>query len=378
VANISIFVVVDSRPTSTQYLIALTRIPGVGDVLAKKLIAYSGSPEAVFKQSRSALEKIPNIGRTLSDAIHRCDALKQAEGEVEFAMKHGVSVIPYFEKTYPDRLKHCIDSPLLLYFKGKTDLNAPRMVSIVGTRNATRHGKELTEKLTAELVAAGVTIVSGLAFGIDIAAHKATLKAGGTTIAVLAHGLDRIYPQEHASIAKEMMLTGALISEFPTGTKPDRENFPKRNRVVAGMTDATIVVEAGIKGGALITAELANSYNRDVFAVPGRVSDTYSEGCNRLIMQNKAALITSAEDVLQQMNWTESSKTVKANPQKRLLIDLTTDQEKVVAVLQVKEARIDELALSAGLSLNKVASVLLELEFEGIVSALPGKVYRLA
>jgi len=252
------------------------------------------------------------------------------------------------------------------------------MVSIVGTRNATRHGKELTEKLTEELVAANVTIVSGLAFGIDIAAHKATLKANGPTIGVLAHGLDRIYPPEHASVAKEMLANGALMSEFPTGTKPDRENFPKRNRVVAGMTDATIVVEAGMKGGALITAELANSYNRDVFAVPGRVTDTYSEGCNRLIMQNKAALITSAEDVLLQMNWTDKAKSTRPTNQKRLLIDLSPDQEKVIAVLQVKEARVDELAISAGLSLSKVASVLLELEFDGIVKTMPGKVYRLA
>lgn len=376
-ANISIFAVVDSQPTTTQYLIALTRIPGVGDVIAKKLIAYCGSPEAVFKQSRTALEKIPNIGKTLSEAIHRSDALKQAEGEVEFAQKHGVSVIPYFDRTYPERLKHCIDSPLLIYFKGNTDLNTARMVSIVGTRNATRQGKELTDSIAEALVSANVTIVSGLAFGIDIAAHKATLKASGSTIGVLAHGLDRIYPPEHATVAKEMLANGALISEFPTGTKPDRENFPKRNRVVAGMTDATIVVEAGMKGGALITAELANSYNRDVFAVPGRVTDTYSQGCNRLIMQNRAALITSADDILMQMNWTDQAKSTKPTNQKRLLIDLSPDQEKVIGVLRVKEARVDELAISAGLSLSRVASVLLELEFEGLVTSLPGKVYKL-
>jgi len=251
------------------------------------------------------------------------------------------------------------------------------MVSIVGTRNATRQGKELTDSIAEALVSANVTIVSGLAFGIDIAAHKATLKASGSTIGVLAHGLDRIYPPEHATVAKEMLANGALISEFPTGTKPDRENFPKRNRVVAGMTDATIVVEAGMKGGALITAELANSYNRDVFAVPGRVTDTYSQGCNRLIMQNRAALITSADDILMQMNWTDQAKSTKPTNQKRLLIDLSPDQEKVIGVLRVKEARVDELAISAGLSLSRVASVLLELEFEGLVTSLPGKVYKL-
>jgi DNA processing protein len=351
-------------------------IPGIGDARIKKLVAYCGGAKEVFFQSKTFLEKIPNIGGKIATSVSDKDVLVRAEKELLFSEKHKTEVISFLDESYPQRLKHCDDAPVVLYKKGQGSINPARCLSIVGTRNATREGKEFTEKLVEEIATANVTIVSGLAYGIDIAAHKASLKNNIPTIGCLAHGLDRIYPKLHEKTAKEMLENGALITDFPLGTNPDRENFPKRNRIVAGMADATIVVEAAAKGGALITAELANGYNRDVFAVPGRVSDQYSEGCNNLIKYLKAAMITSGKDVLRSMGWDDIAEK-KPQPQKKLLIDLTEDQEKVVAVLQKQEHTIDRLSVLAEMPMSKVATVLLELEFEGIVSTLPGKVYKL-
>jgi len=351
-------------------------IPGIGDARIKKLVAYCGGAKEVFSQRKQFLEKIPNIGNKIAASVSSKDVLSRAELELEFATKHDVSVISFLEKEYPARLKHCTDSPVILYKKGNGSVNPSRSVAVVGTRNATREGKETTEKLVEALAKSGVTIVSGLAYGIDITAHKASLKFNTPTIGCLAHGLDRIYPQVHSSTAEKMLETGALITDFPIGTNPDRENFPKRNRIVAGMADATIVVEAAAKGGALITAELANGYNRDVFAIPGRVSDQYSEGCNNLIKYLKASLITTGTDVLRSMNW-DSTELAKRQTQTKLLVDLTDEQEKVVSVLREQNHTIDRLTVLSELPMSKVASVLLELEFEGIVSTLPGKVYKL-
>lgn len=361
----------------TVYFIALTKIPGVGDVVAKKLIAYCGGVREVFSHSRSALEQIPGIGKVLAHSVKNGSVLRDAEKEFIKAQKLGVRVVSFLDDAYPHRLKHCEDSPLILYVKGNGDLNPERCVSIVGTRNATNYGKEITQQIVRDLAAANVTIISGLAYGIDITAHRSSLKYETPTIGALAHGLDRIYPSAHTITAKEMQENGALISDFPTGTKPDRENFPKRNRIVAGMSDATIVVEAAIKGGALITGEIANGYNRDVFAVPGRASDQNSAGCNRLILHNKAALITSGSDVLKAMSWDDDKSTKTPTTQSKLLIDLSPEQEKLVAELRKNEMRIDELAIACEYSMSKAATVLLELEFEGIVSSLPGKVYKL-
>lgn len=375
-ANISIFGLSDSQQQSL-HLIALSLVSGLGDARIKKLVAYCGGAEQVFKQPKHLLAKIPTIGPKLVSAITSASVLERAESELTFADKNGVEVISFLDDAYPKRLKHCDDSPVILYKKGKGDINPSRVVSIVGTRNATREGKEITEKLVEELAAANVTVVSGLAYGIDITAHKASLKNNIPTIGCLAHGLDIIYPKLHTSTATEMLENGALITELPVGSKPDRENFPKRNRIVAGMADATIVVEAAKKGGALITAELASGYNRDVFAVPGRVSDTYSEGCNLLIKYLKAAMITSGNDVLKSMNWDIETKQETPKTQTRLLIDLTPEQQQVVDVLQQQSHTIDRLSVLADMPMSKVATVLLELEFEGIVSNLPGKVYKL-
>lgn len=352
-------------------------IPGIGDARIKKLVAYCGGAQEVFNESQQFLEKIPNIGSKIAASVSNNTVLKRAESEIEFATKHKVDVISFLDDDYPQRLKHCDDAPVVLYKKGKGSINPERVVSVVGTRNATREGKDFTEKLIEELAPANVTVVSGLAYGVDIAAHKACLKYDVSTLGCLAHGLDRIYPKLHEKTAREMLEKGALITDFPVGTKPDRENFPKRNRIVAGMADATIVVEAAAKGGALITAELASGYNRDVFAVPGRVSDQYSEGCNNLIKYLKAAMITSGKDVLRSMGWDDVSTEQKPQPQKKLLINLTEDQEKVVSILRQQEHTIDRLSVLAEMPMSKVASVLLELEFEGVVSNLPGKVYKL-
>jgi len=364
------------RQEKTLYFIALTKIPGVGDIVAKKLIAYCGGIKEVFSQSRSSLKQIPGVGKVLAESVCSGSALDAAEQELNNAKKLGVRVLNYLEHDYPHRLKHCIDSPIVLYSKGSGNLSPERCICVVGTRNATKAGKEITEKIIEELSAANVTIVSGLAYGIDITAHKAALKYGAPTIAGLAHGLDRIYPDIHANTAKEMLEFGALVSDFPTGTKPDRMNFPKRNRIVAGMSDATIVIEAARKGGALITAEIANGYNRDVFTVPGRVSDQYSEGCNQLIMHNRAALITSGQDVLNAMGW-NTRGAIQQKPQRQLLVDLSPEQEKLVNVLKEKPIRIDQLAIECEFAVSKTASVLLELEFEGVVTSLPGKIYKL-
>ncbi len=365
------------RQEQTLYLIALSKIGGIGDARVKKLVAYCGGAKQVFNRPTSFLQKIPNVGKVLSTAVASSDVLKQAEEELAFAERNNVKAISFLDNDYPQRLKHCDDSPIVLYVKGNGSINPNRCVSIVGTRMATRHGKEITESIVEQLAVANVTVVSGLAYGIDINAHRACLKFGVPTIGCLAHGLDRIYPKVHGSTATEMLQNGALITDFPIGTKPDRENFPKRNRIVAGMADATIVVEASAKGGALITAGLAFDYNRDVFAVPGRVGDEYSAGCHQLIMSNKAGLITSGNDILKAMGWDATMETKKPQQQTKLLIDLTEEQEKVVAVLREKEHTIDRLAVLSGFPMSKVASVLLELEFEGIVSNLPGKVYKL-
>ena len=361
----------------TLYRIGITLIPTVGDATAKKLIAYCGGVEAVFKEKTGALQKIPSIGKKVADAIVGQNVLGRAEEELKQIEKRGI--IPYFylDSNYPKRLFHCDDGPVMLYTKGEMDLNPDKILSIVGSRKATNHGQGFTEKLVADLASRNVTIVSGLAYGIDVAAHRSAVKNNVQTIAGLAHGLDRLYPSQHTATAKEMIKNGGLITDFITGTNPDRENFPKRNRIVAGISDATVVVEAAQKGGALITAEIANGYNRDVFAVPGRPGDKYSEGCNNMINRNKAALITNAQDLLELMGWTEANEVKTAPVQTALLMDLSEDQQNLIDILKEGQLMIDELCLKAEMPMSKVASLLLELEFSGAVRNLPGKVYRL-
>jgi len=357
------------------YQIGITLIPGIGDVNGKKLIAYCSGAEAVFKEKRKNLMKIPGIGEATVNSIISQKVLERAEKEIEFINKYKITPLFFSDKAYPQRLKHCIDSPLMLYYMGSADLNSPRIVSIVGTRRASEYGKEICNKIIEGLIDLNVLVISGLAYGIDTNAHKTALKNNLATVGILAHGLDRIYPAANKSLAEKMVLNGGLLTDFLSKTNPDRENFPKRNRIIAGISDATIVIESAIRGGALITANIANSYNRDVFAVPGKLTDKYSEGCNFLIKTNRAALIQSAKDVKYIMRWESESK--KTARQKKLFTEFSPDEELVMNILKEKEeVGIDYIVLKSKLSSSKIASILLNLEFEGIVKCLPGKMFK--
>jgi DNA processing protein len=305
-----------------------------------------------------------------------------AEEEIKFIEKYKIKTLFLTDKDYPQRLLNCYDSPTLLYYKGEADLNASKIVAVIGTRSHTDYAKQVTEKLVKELTAQHVTVVSGLAFGVDAIAHKAAIKNNLPTVAVLAHGLDQVYPAEHAGLAKDILKqAGGLLTEFRSKIKPDKHNFPTRNRIVAGMSDATIVIETGIKGGSMITAELANSYNKDVFAFPGKVTDTKSIGCNHLIKNNKAMLITDAEELVQVMNWEEKvrSRELGVRSQKQLFIELSKEEKIIVDLLNEKEtAHIDEINIKSGLSSSAVAAAILNLELQNVVVSLPGKLYRLA
>ena len=352
-------------------------LPGVGDILAKNLVAYCGSAEAVFKEKKQALAKIPGIGSATAAKISSAKPLQRAEEELRFVQEKNVQLFFYLDNDYPKRLKHCSDGPILLYYKGNASLNPDRALAMVGTRNATAHGKQLTEKLVESLKPYHASVISGLAYGIDITAHKAAVDHNVPTIGVLAHGLDRIYPALHTKIADQMLENGGLLTELPSGTNPDRENFPKRNRIIAGMTDATIVVEAAAKGGALITAEIAHGYNRDVFAVPGRPDDVYSAGCNKLIYLNKAAILRSAKDFEFYLNWESEKDAAKKQDQTKLFIDVAPEEEPITEVLRVNgKTHIDALCQKAGLPISQTVQLLFSLELKGAIRTHPGKVYE--
>ena len=359
------------------YQIAMTMLPNVGDVHAKSLIAHCGGAEAVFSQKKSALEKIPGIGAGRASSILSSSVLGRAEKELAFVEKNGIQLLYFLDRAFPKRLEHCLDSPIVLYYKGNGELNPARAMAIVGTRKATAHGKENTEKFVADLKTFDCTVISGLAYGIDITAHKASVDHNIPTIGVLAHGLDRVYPQLHLKIAEQMMENGGLISEFPSGTKPDAPNFPRRNRIIAGLSDATIVVEAAEKGGALITAELAAGYNRDVFAFPGRIDDSLSAGCNKLIYLNKAAILRSTKDLEFYLNWSEEKVTTSTAGQAILFVDITPQEEPIANVIrEAGKAHIDEIASKAQMPMSQVVSMLFNLELKGALRAHPGKVYE--
>jgi DNA processing protein len=359
------------------YKIALSLIPNIGDVLAKRLVAYCGSVEGVFKEKKSVLEKIPGIGTFYASAVINQNVFQRAEEEIKFIEKNEIQPLFYLDANYPKRLTHCEDGPVMLYFKGKANFNSEKVISIVGTRESTEYGERMCNKLIEDLVEHDVLIVSGLAYGIDICAHKASVKNNLATVGVFAHGLDKVYPAIHKSTADKMLKNGGLLTDFTSNTRPNPENFPRRNRIVAGISDATIVIESKKDGGSLITADIANSYSRDVFAYPGRVGDSTSEGCNNLIKQNKAALIQSAADIIYLLGW-EQHKQKKKNTQKQLFIELNQEEELVVNVLKERESiNIDDLCFSTKMPMSKVSALLLNLEFSGIVKSLPGKVYKL-
>jgi len=358
------------------YRIALTLVPNIGDVNARSLVNIYGSAQAVFKAPKKELESIEGIGTVRAKSIKTFAAFDIAEAELRFIEKYKISPLFITDKAYPQRLLNCYDSPLLLYYCGSADLNTSKIISVVGTRNNSSYGKSTCEKLVSELQAENVLIVSGLALGIDTIAHKAALKNNLQTIGVVAHGLDRVYPDQNKALARQMTEHGGLLTDFTSNTLPDRQNFPRRNRIVAGMCDAVVIIESGKKGGSLITAELANGYNKDVFAIPGKTTDTRSEGCNYLIKKNKASLVTGAADIIEMMGWRTAAVTPKK--QRSLFIELTPDEKLIANILQQQEnVHIDELYLKSGLSSSAAAQALLMLEVQGVVSSLPGKIYKL-
>ncbi len=359
------------------YRVALTMINGIGPVQAKTLAETFGNARDIFNASLSQLRRVDGLGEIRAKYIHSYRDFSQAEEEVAFIKKNSITAVFINDENYPRRLLNCYDCPTLLYTRGAMDLNCSRIAAVVGTRKNSPYGKQLTEELIGDLAAHDVTIISGLAHGIDGIAHKTALKCGLQTVGVLAHGLDKLYPHAHIALAREMVETGGgLISEFRKGTAPDRHNFPSRNRIVAGMSDVVIVVETGSKGGSIITAELGNSYNRDVMAFPGRTTDFKSEGCNFLIKTNKAGLLTNAAELLEMMGWTET-KAKKETIQKAMFIELTDPERRLLTLIQNKEIiSIDELNYHSGLSNSLVAVGLLNLELNNLVASLPGKMYR--
>lgn len=358
-------------------LIALSAIPKIGPVLAKRLISYTGSAEAVFGEKERNLSKIPGIGEMLAREIGKARITDFALEELAFCKKNNISYIAYYNENYPHRLKQCEDGPLFFFYKGQECFNVPKIVSIVGTRKMTDYGQEMCESLIKTLRDHGhnMVIVSGLAYGADICAHKAAMKNNFPTVAVLGHGFRTLYPGQHAKYAREMIHEGALLTEFTSDIKPDRSYFVRRNRIIAGLSDVTIVIESAERGGALITAEIANSYNREVMAFPGRTTDTLSAGCNWLIRNHKAHMITDAVDLENLMGWDAAGN----KPVQGMLFPVfSPEQETLVQLLRTGgETNIDQLAREAGMPVSQVSALLLNLEFEGVVKCNPGKMFRL-
>ena len=358
------------------YKIALTLIPGIGDISGKKFVAYCGSAEAVFQEKRKALEKISGIRAVTIDTLcNPKDILKRAEQEVEFIEKNAIQALYYQDKEYPRRLLQCDDAPMMLYYKGNVPLNVSRVVAVVGTRNVTEYGKENCANLVNDLVDDGVMVVSGLAYGVDTVAHRTAVKAGIPTVGVLGNGFQQIYPAANRKLAIEMLDNGGLLTECMSGTLPDRENFPRRNRIIAGMADAVIVVESAMRGGSLITVDLANSYNRDVFAFPGRVNDLYSQGCNYLIRTNRAHLMESVAQLRYVMRWDRPASS--DGHQTSLFRTFSDEEQKIMDCFNDQNiVKLDDLIVETDLPTTKLASLLLNLEFDGILMALPGKRYQ--
>lgn len=358
------------------YEVALTLVPGVGDVNGKKLVAYCGGAEAVFCEKKNVLSKIPGIGEKTIDNIVSHNVLSRAEKELAFAAKHDVRILYYLNNDYPKRLQHCYDAPMILYCKGYPNLNVDKVVGVVGTRNVTDYGKVVTDKIISELLDDDVLVVSGLAYGVDTCAHTASVKFGLKTAAVLAHGLHTIYPHVNVNLARRILEEGGcLLTEQISGTDPDKENFPKRNRIVAGMIDCLIVVESASKGGALITADIANAYDREVFAVPGRLGDAYSAGCNAMIKANKANIMLDVNNLRSMMRWDEEKKVVPK--QMKMFREFSEEENIVMALFEENDiVYLDKIITETRLSPTKIASILLMLEFDGILTALPGKRYQ--
>lgn len=362
--------------------IALSNLPHIGLVTAKRLYDEVGSAAAIFEHRKHITDLIPDATPSLKEALNQCDdAIRLAEKEYEFIEKKHIKAYPMNSSEYPQRLLECNDAPIILFFCGNTDLNCRHVINMVGTRRCTQYGKDICREFIADLQreCPDILIVSGLAYGIDIHAHRAALHNSMATVGVLAHGLDRIYPALHRQTAAKMTENGGLLTEYLSGTTPEKVNFIRRNRIVAGMSDATIVVESAAHGGALVTAELASSYNRDVFAFPGRITDEFSEGCNKLIARQKATMILNADEFLKSMNWKQESSAAKTNDgQQELFPQLTPEEAAIVEVLRHCDSKqVNQIVVETGLNFHTVSSNLYELEYKGVVALLGGARYRL-
>ena len=371
----------NSSEEEQMYSIALTMVPGIGHIGAKHLIDGMGNAVDVFRLRKEIPERIPEVSQRVIEALDCPQAVLRAEQEYEFIRKNRISCLSFHDEAYPSRLRECEDAPVVLFFKGNADLNSLHILNMVGTRNATDYGTQICASFLRDLkaVCPDVLVVSGLAYGIDIHAHREALANELPTAGVLAHGLDRIYPHVHRKTAVDMLEKGGLLTEFLSGTNPDRHNFISRNRIVAGMCDATIVIESAEKGGSLITAELAEGYHRDCFAFPGRMSDEYSKGCNRLIRDNKASLLLSAEDFVQAMGWNmQTTLSEKVSVQRSLFIELSEEEQKIVAILEkLGNLQINSLVVEADIPVNKMTALLFELEMKGVIRVLAGGMYQL-
>jgi DNA processing protein len=357
------------------YVLALQKVEGVGDIVSKKLIAQCGNAETVFKTKLKQLSAIDGIGTSRLDKLHDKSVFKKAEAELDFIISNKIQAHFFQEKTYPDKLKHCIDGPMLLFSTGNLNFAKKKIISIVGTRQVTSYGAEVCRNLIAELAPLDPIIISGFAYGVDIVAHLAAMENNLQTIGIVAHGLNQIYPKVHKRHVAKMEKNGGFMTEFWSSSDPEKENFVKRNRIVAGMSEATIVIESADKGGSLITANMANGYNRDVFAVPGRITDKYSQGCNNLIKTQKANVLTSAADLIYMLNW--DLETTSKPVQKQLFVSLEDGEQKVYDYLhQNGKQLLDIIALQCEFPIFKISSMLLNMELKGVIRPLPGKLFE--
>lgn len=357
------------------YVLALLRVEGVGDIMAKKLLANFGSAEDIFKAKTNQIAAIDGVGSVLLKNLKDKTVFEKANKELDFITKNNIQVSFFKDENYPDRLKHCIDCPVLIFSAGNINLKNKRIISIVGTRQITSYGIEFCRTLIEDLAPLDPIIVSGFAYGVDIVAHQLAIENKLQTIGVLAHGLNQIYPKAHKKYMSKMEENGGFITEFWSTTNPDKENFVRRNRIVAGMTEATIVIESADRGGSLITANIANDYNRDVFAVPGRVTDKYSQGCNQLIKTQKANVLTSAADLVYMLNWDIKSDVKPV--QKQLFIELESD-EQIIYDFLIKNGKelLDIIALQCEFPIYKISGILLNMELKGVIRPLPGKLFE--
>jgi len=357
-------------------LLRLQQIPNIGDITAKKLIMHCGHQNAIFEDKLHHLLKIEGIGSYTLKNLHDIIYLENAEAELDFIKKKGIETYCYTDADYPAYLKHCIDSPILLFKKGNIALENRKIISVVGTRNITSYGSSFCEKLIEDLAPLNPIIVSGFAYGVDICVQKAAVKHNLQTIGCLAHGFNQIYPKTHSKYVLDIEENGGFYTEFWSTSNPERENFLKRNRIIAGMSEATIVIESAEKGGSLVTADIAHSYNRDVFAVPGRSEDKYSLGCNNLIKQQKAHMLTSAADLVYVLGWELETKKV-VPVQKQLFVTLNEEEQKIYTYLQTNGKQLlDTIALACNFPIFKVSSALLQMEMKGVIRPLPGKLFE--